>query len=260
MDLGLTGKRALVTGGYRGTGAGIARVLADEGATVLVHGFEEGQSDELVGEIEARGGSVESLVADFRVDAEAGGVAPGSIGDVDILVNNYGAPRSSSWDDIANWTDEWEANVLASVRATQACLPAMRERGWGRVIFLGTVGSRQPGARNPGYYAAKSGLHSLVRTLAMECRGTGVTANLVSPGIIATAEVREAFTRRAARAGVEGDWSAVEAWATEHAWPNLTERIPEPADIGAMVAFVASEAAWHVNGADLAIDGGAIDA
>lgn len=258
MDLGLTGKRALVTGSYRGTGAGIARTLADEGATVIVHGFEDGQPDAVAAEIEATGGSVETLVADFRVDEEDGGVAP--IEGIDILVNNYGAPRGSSWDAIDDWAEEWNTNVLASVRATQACLPSMRERGWGRVIFLGTTGTRKPGTRNPGYYAAKSGVHTLVRTLAMECRGSGVTANLVSPGIIATDEVRDAMTRRAARAGVEGDWPAVEAWAVEHAWPNLTERIPDPADIGRFVAFVASEAAWHINGADLAIDGGAVDA
>ena len=260
MDLGLAGKRALVTGSYRGTGAGIARVLAAEGATVVVHGFEEGQPDEVAAEIAAAGGSAATSIADFRIDGGAGGVAAGGIGDVDILVNNYGAPVGSSWGEIDRWADEWNTNVTASVRATQACLPSMRERGWGRVIFLGTVGTQRPGARNPGYYAAKSGLHTLVRTLAMECRGTGVTANLVSPGMIATTEVRERMTRRAALAGVEGDWSAVEAWAAAHAFPNLTDRIPEPEDIGRFVAFVASEASWHVNGADLAIDGGAIDA
>ncbi len=260
MDLGLAGKRALVTGSYRGTGAGIARVLADEGATVVVHGFEEGHPDAVAGEIAAAGGSAETLVADFRTDSGAAAAAAGAIGDVDILVNNSGAPVGSSWDEIDKWADEWNTNVMASVRATQVFLPSMRERGWGRVIFLGTVGAQRPGARNPGYYAAKSGLHTLVRTLAMECRGTGVTANLVSPGMIATAEVREMMTRRAARAGVEGEWSAVEAWTAAHAWPNLTERIPDPEDIGRFVAFVASDAAWHINGADLPIDGGALDA
>ena len=259
MDLGLAGRRALITGSYRGTGAGIARVLADEGATVVVHGFDDGQPDAVANEIAAAGGTVETLVADFRTD-EGAAAALGAVGHVDVLVNNYGAPVGSSWTEIDRWADEWNTNVVASVRATQACLRSMRERGWGRVIFLGTTGTRQPGVRNPGYYAAKSGLHTLVRTLAMECRGTGVTANLVSPGMIATAEVREMMTRRAARAGVDGDWAAVEAWASEHAWPNLTERIPDPEDIGRFVAFVASDAAWHVNGADLPIDGGAPDA
>ncbi len=258
MDLGLQGKRALVTGSYRGTGAGIAEVLAAEGATVVIHGFEDGQPDAVAAAIEATGASVETLVADFRHDE--GAEAVGALADVDIVVNNYGSPSGSSWSDIGSWTDEWNANVLASVRATQACLPSMRERGWGRVVFVGTTGAKKPGTHSPGYYAAKSGLHTLVRTLAMECRGTGVTANLVSPGMIATAEVRDMMTRRATKRGVDADWSAVEAWAAEHAWPNLTDRIPDPADIGRLVAFVASEAAWHVNGADLAIDGGALDA
>ena len=94
----------------------------------------------------------------------------------------------------------------------------------------------------------------------MELRGTGVTANLVSPGMIATDEVRDMILRRAARAGHGDSWDDAQRWALEHSMPNLTERIPEPEDIGRMVAFVASQAAWHINGADLAIDGGARDA
>ncbi len=101
---------------------------------------------------------------------------------------------------------------------------------------------------------------SPVRTLTMECSGIGVTANLVSPGMIATDEVREMVMRRAARDGQGDTWAQAERWALDNSMPNLTERIPAPEDIGRVVAFVASEAAWHVNGADLAVDGGARDA
>lgn len=258
MDLHLRGRTALVTGSYRGTGRGIAHVLAGEGAHVLVHGFEAGQSEPVVDEIIAAGGSAEAVVADINTD-DIGDLAA-SAASVDVLVNNYGTPVGSSWHSVDKWTDEWNTNVLSGVRVTQLCVPEMRARGWGRVIFIGTIGTQRPGGRNPGYYGAKTALPTLVRTLAMDLRGTGVTANLVSPGMIATTEVRDMLTRRAARDGVEGSWSDVEAWALANSMPNLTERIPEPEDIGRVVAFVASEAAWHVNGADISVDGGAIDA
>jgi len=259
MDLGLEGRRVLITGSYRGTGAGIAAVMATEGAEVVVHGFEAGQPDEVVAAITANGGSATGVVADIANDGGID-VLSSVAGDVDVLVNNYGAPQGSDWHSMDKWDDAWEHNVMIGARVAQACMPAMRERGWGRIVFLGTVGTERPSARNPAYYSAKTALPVVVRTLAMDLRGTGVTANLVSPGMIATTEVQAMIARWAARDGVEGDWPVVERWALDNSFPNLTERIPEPVDIGRIVAFVASEAAWHLNGANIAVDGGAIDA
>ena len=255
MDLELAGRTALVTGSYRGTGRGIARVLASEGAHVLVHGFEPGQPDVAVAEIAAVGGSAEGVVADITADAGAESLRDAA-SSVDILVNNYGAPGGSSWSSMDEWAEEWNVNVLAAVRVTQLCMAQMQDRGWGRIVFLGTVGVRQPGRRNAGYYGAKTALPTLVKTLAMEVAGSGVTANLVSPGMIATDEVRSMIMRRAEREGRGGSWEEAESWAVEHSMPNLTARIPDPDDIGRVVAFVASGAAWHINGADLPVDGG----
>lgn len=259
MDLGLAGRTALVTGSYRGTGAGIAAVLAAEGAHVVIHGFEPGQPDATVHAITEAGGSAEGAVADIATDDGVAALADVAAA-VDICVANYGSPVGSSWSSMDDWAAEWNTNVLTGVRVAQLCLPGMRDRGWGRVVVLGTLGSRKPGTHSPGYYAAKSGLHTLVRTLAMELRGTGVTANLVSPGMIATSEVRDMLTRRAAKRGVDGGWAEVERWGLDHAMPNLTDRLPDPEDIGKVVAFIASDAAWHLNGADIAVDGGALDA
>lgn len=257
MDLGLSGRRALVTGSHRGTGAAIAAVLAEEGAHVLVHGFEPGQGDEVAAGIVERGGVATVVTGDLRTD-EGVSALTGDLGPVDVLINNYGAPMGSNWESMDLWAEEWNVNILTGVRVAQSLVPAMTERGWGRIVFLGTVGSRRPGVTNPGYYGAKSGLHGVVRSLAQSLRGTGVTCNVVSPGMIATAEIREMVLRRAARDG--DSWEQAERWALQHTMRNLTERLAEPSDIARVVAFVASEAAWHVNGADLAVDGGALDA
>lgn len=259
MDLGLTAKRALVTGSHRGTGAAIAAALAHEGAHVIVHGFEPGQADAVVAEIVDAGGVARPVSGDLSTDAGAASLAEELAG-VDVLVNNYGAPMGSDWTSMDRWAEEWNTNILTGVRATQLASAAMAGRGWGRIVFLGTVGSRRPGVTNPGYYGAKAGLHGVVRSLAQSLRGTGVTCNLVSPGMIATAEIREMVLRRAARDGEGDSWEQAERWALRHTMRNLNERMAEPADIARVVAFVASEVAWHINGADIAVDGGTLDA
>lgn len=255
MDLGLSGRTALVTGSYRGTGSAIATVLAQEGAHVLVHGFEAGQPDAVVDQLVAGGHSAAAVIGDIATDEGADALVA-QAGSIDVLVNNYGAPGGSNWQSMDTWVDEWNINVLTGVRMVQRCSPSMREQGWGRIIFLGTVGIHQPSNRNAGYYAAKTALPTLIRSLAMELRGTGVTSNLVSPGMIATTEVQQMIMRRAARHDRGDTWEDAQRWALDESMPNLTERIPAPEDIARVVAFIASEAAWHVNGSDIPVDGG----
>jgi NAD(P)-dependent dehydrogenase (short-subunit alcohol dehydrogenase family) len=264
MDLGLAGRTALVTGSHRGTGAGIARVLAREGATVVVHGLEPGQADAVAREIEAEGGRVYTASGDVRTGEGARAAAEEALevaGSVDVLVNNYGAAAGGGWLDgsDADWLDMVETNVLSGARMVRHLVPAMVERGWGRVVFVGTVGSRRPRPRMPGYYAAKAGLPNMVVGLAQELAGSGVTVNCVSPGLVATAEVRAGLERRAAREGWGGDWAEIERRAAREVMPNPSGRIGTPEEVGALVAFLCGERAGYVNGADLRIDGGAAD-
>jgi 3-oxoacyl-[acyl-carrier protein] reductase len=261
MDLGLNGKVALVTGSYRGTGAGIARVLAGEGATVLVHGLEPGQADATLASITAAGGRAHAVTGDIRS-------APGSerlvaevraLADrVDIVVNNYGVAEGTDWttSDTASWHGSYDVNVVSAVRVTQAFLPDMRAAGWGRVVLVSTVGATRPGDGIPEYYAAKGALPSLAVSLAKHVAGTGITVNCVSPGVIATPEIVERFTERARRDGVPTDWPSVERRILER-MDNPTRRVPTPEDVGRFVAFVVGEPAWHLNGAHLRFDGGA---
>ena len=265
MDLGLTGKVALVTGSWRGTGAGIARVLAGEGATVLVHGHAAGQADAVVAEIVDRGHDARAVVGDLHTEAGTAElvaavrtIVPG----VDVVVNNYGMPEGGTWDesDTTSWHHSYDVNVVSAVRVTQAFLPDMRAKGWGRVVFVSTVGATRPGDRIPEYYAAKGALPSVAVSLAKHLGGTGITVNCVSPGIIATPEVVESFTARAAKAGRPTDWPSVERMILETSFANPSGRVARPEDIGRAVAFVVSEPAWHLDGAHLRFDGGAADA
>ena len=259
MDLGISGKSALVTGSYRGTGAGIAACLADEGVKVWVHGFEHGDTEQVVREINDRGGAAESLEVDLFTMNGLDALKE-TVDHVDILVNNFGKPASSSWDSIENWALEWEQNVLLGVKVTQLLVDGMKAKEWGRVIFVGTVGVDRPRNHSPGYYGAKASLHAIVRTLAMDLRGTGVTANMFNPGMIATAEVKEMLTNAAEKRSLSTDWESVESWASTEYFPNLTSRIATPEDIGRVVSFLASEQAWYINGASIAVDGGSVDA
>lgn len=265
MDLGLAGRIALVTGSWRGTGAGIARVLASEGATVLVHSFEPGAGSDVVASITGAGGRACEVAGDLRTDEGALSLRNSveMVADrVDILIHNYGVADGSDWSSSTadSWHSSYDTNVVTAVRATNVFLDGMVSNGWGRVVFISTVGATRPGDRLPEYYAAKAALPSITVTLSKHLAHTGVTVNCVSPGLIATAEMIERFTDRARRSGRATDWRSVEQHLLESGVTNPSGRIPFPEDVGRFVTFVVSEPMWHLNGAHLRFDGGASDA
>jgi 3-oxoacyl-[acyl-carrier protein] reductase len=263
MDLGLRGRTALVTASYRGTGRGIARVLAAEGASVVVHGFEAAPAEAVAAELRAAGGDARAVAGDLLSDA---GVAAmmAEVGPVDILVANYGVAEGGSWfgeaTDEKAWFDSYNRNVLSAVRVVRAAVGPMRAAGWGRVVLVGTVGSVRPGTRQPQYYTAKGALPAMTVSLAKELGGTGITVNLVSPGIIATDEVRQRFTDRAERLGRPTDWASVQQLIFEEFMDLPTRRVPDPEDVGRVVAFLAGDTGACISGANYHVDGGAADA
>ncbi len=252
MDLKLKGKRVLVTGSSRGTGNVIAGRFLEEGAEVIVHGLASGQAEAAV---EALGGGI-PFTSDLTDDACRAELetllAPAP---VDILVNNYGTTTPGSWGDgdPGPWQQAFEQNLMSAVRCAEAVLPAMRARGAGRIINLGTVGSTRPNARMPHYYAAKGALATMNASLALEVAGTGIRVNLVSPGLIATPEVMSAAIARSRKRGGSEDWETVEA---EMARDVPIGRIARREEVADLVLFLASDRADAIHGQNIRIDGG----
>jgi len=263
MNLELEHKRVLVTGSHRGTGEATARAFAAEGACVFVHGFEPGQAEPVAASIVAAGGVAHAVSGDITTEAGADAIAAALAPGIDVLVNNYGVAAGGTWSDPGdgNWIEMYERNVMSGVRMARRLVPAMRERGWGRVIFVGTVGSVRPRAVMPGYYAAKAALPAVVLSLAKELAGTGITVNCVSPGVLATAEVEAHFRARAARKGWGEDWSEIEkrAIAETMGSGSPASRFGLPDEVAATVVYLASRQAAYINAVDLRVDGGAAD-
>jgi NAD(P)-dependent dehydrogenase (short-subunit alcohol dehydrogenase family) len=265
MELGLSGKRALITGSNRGTGASIATQLAREGATVFVHGLAPETGQELLAqELSSAGLRAHAVSGDIRNDAGADLLArelAQHAQGVDILVNNYGAPASGNWHDATpdQWVEVYQQNVLSAVRTIDRLVPGMRARGWGRVIQLATIGALRPNKRMPHYYASKAALANLTASLVKELAGSGVTVNTLSPGLIHTPEVEASFRALAARHGWGDDWAEIERRGVERLMPNPCARMARREEVADLVAFIASERASYLNGAHLRLDGGATD-
>lgn len=263
MDLGLSGRRVLVTGSWRGTGAGIAEFLAREGARVLVHGLQPGQNEAVCARLLADSLDVTGVTGDITTDRGAEQLIDechAHSDGVDVLINNYGVAEGGDWASTPteDWVGIYQKNVLSGVRLVHGFSPGMREQGIGRIIFVGTVGSLRPNSRMPHYYASKAVLPNLCVSLARELRESGITVNVVSPGVIATAEVKAALRGRAQKRGWGDDDQAL-ARAAAELFESPLGRIAEIEEVAAVVAFVASAHASYINGANIRVDGGASD-
>jgi 3-oxoacyl-[acyl-carrier protein] reductase len=193
MDLQLNDKRALVTGSTSGIGAEIARMLAQEGVKVVVHGRNRDRAQAVIDEIKAKGGQAAAL-GDLMIADGAQAVinaAEQAFGGIDILVSNAGGSDSDSaspWFEasVEEWAASYRQNTLPAVQLAQAFVPAMRERGWGRVIQISSRNAIQAYAEFGPYGAAKAAVNNLTLSLSKALAGTGVTSNGIMPGLIAT--------------------------------------------------------------------------
>lgn len=274
MDLELKGKRALITGSSSGIGAGIARVLAGEGAKVIVHGRDEEKTRAVARQLIQAGADVGMVIGELDREDVCASLAKRALaifGGVDILVNNAGGMASSSrldkhtetfnrswletpWGD---WRWTYEQNVGAAVRLIQALAPGMIERGWGRIINISSASATQTEPDLADYQPAKAAMTNMTTGLAKSLGGTGITVNTVSPGTIATEGVRNGFVRWAGQLGwPTDDWTEIERRFTTELIPQPIRHFGRAEDIGRMVAFLASPQASYMTGGNYRVDGG----
>jgi len=259
MDLKLAGKRALVTGSSSGIGAGIARMLAAEGCAVVVHGRDRARAEAIAAEIEAAAVAIGDLATDAGADAVAG-VA----GEIDILVNNAGGAAGTSamtWTEVpeAAWIETYQQNAVAAARMIRRMLPAMKAKGWGRIINIASAAGTQPIAFGPDYGAAKGAVLNMTSSLTKSLGDCGVTVNSLSPGAILTPAV-EAWLGHLKTTMGWGDISLEEAEArmTREIVPIPIGRVGRVEDIAHAVCMIASPGAGFITGANVRVDGGQV--
>lgn len=252
MDLGLKGRRAVVTGASRGIGRAIASALAAEGADVIAAARNAEKLQQLA--LQPGAGTITGHVADMSKAADIQALA-GELEKADILVFNTGGPPFGTAAEITDtaWTTQFEAMFLSAIRLTRLALPGMRARKYGRIMLVVSSGVIQPIANLALSNALRSGLVGWAKTLASEVAADGITVNCLAPGRIATDRVVEFDRARAKREGTS------EEQAKKASIVNIPAgRYGEADEFAAMAAFLASPKASYMTGSIIRIDGGMI--
>ena len=242
MELGLLGRRALVTGASSGLGLACAQALAAEGASVVV---SSRSADRLASAAATMAGAT-PIVADVSSPAEVERLiadAESALGGIDILVANAGGPPPGDFasTDLDQYEPALRLNLLSTVAMCKAIVPTMQRQGWGRVVAITSISVREPIGRLILSNTARAGLTGFLKTLAREVAGDGVTVNSLQPGLHATDRLHSVYgddlsdVAAGIPAGVVGD----------------------PADFGRIAAFLCSDSARFVTGAAIPVDGGA---
>ena len=245
----LKGKRALVTGSTSGIGLAIARALAGAGAQVVLNGF--GDAGEIAGlckELDAThsGADLTDVAKIEAMMAEAG--------EIDVLVNNAGMQHVAPVEDfpVEKWDTIIALNLTAAFHTTRLAAPAMKRKGWGRIINTASAHSKVASPFKSAYNSAKHGLDGLTKTVALELAEFGVTANCISPGYVWTPLVENQIPDTMAARGMTREQVINDVLLVKQA----TKKFVQPDEIGALAVFLCRDEAQNVNGANWSVDGG----
>jgi 3-oxoacyl-[acyl-carrier protein] reductase len=256
MDLGLHGKRCVVTGASRGIGRATAELLAAEGARLLLVGRDR---DALAA---AAPPGAELLAADVT-EPDAGerivAACVERLGGIDVLVNNAGTSFVKPLDELSDedWDGQWQLNVRGPERLMHAAAPLMAEQGWGRIVNVVSTSGKRPSLRNAAYSVTKAAQLSLSRAYADAWAARGVLVNAVAPGLTASElwTGKGGLADQTVAAGRAEDRGAAMAEAAANV---PLRRFAEPGEIASVVVFLCSERASDVVGAAWSVDGGAV--
>lgn len=262
MNLGIEGKACVVTGASRGIGHDVSKRLAEAGASVLLVARGAGELGEAADECRAAGGAVETLALDVTAPDAAERILSACeerFGALDVVVNNAGVakwrPKAEIPDE--DWQAAWDLYVMAPMRLMRAAVPAMSDRGWGRVVNVSSTAGKRPSASMAEYSVAKAAQLSLSKTFADAHAKDGVLINAVCPGPTASEMWMEDGGLLDQSRELSGAGSREEALANAGASRPIG-RLAEPAEVGAVIAFLCSEQASYVSGVAWGVDGGTV--
>jgi 3-oxoacyl-[acyl-carrier protein] reductase len=256
MDLGLRDRVCVVTGSTAGIGLETARLLAAEGARVVV----TGRDSERVEEARQDAGAELGVVADLAEPGAAAELiaATGELGAVGCLVNNVGIAYQTGFDELSDeqWDEMWQLNVMSAVRIIRAALPAMLERGSGSIVNVSSTAGKRPSTGMPNYSVTKAALLFLSRLVADLYAKKGIRCNAVTPGPTATGAWLDEgglADQQARRSG-----KSREAVLESVAGGRPLGRLAEAEEIASVIAFLCSDRASYVTGAAWSADGGTV--
>lgn len=257
MDLGLRDRVCVVTGSTGGIGLAAARLLAAEGARLVVVGRDAGRVDVARTESGAALGIVCDLAEPGAPEALVAEVSE-SIGPVDCLVNNVGVAYQIGFEDLADshWDEMWQLNVMSFVRSIRAVVPSMKERGSGAIVNVSSTAGKRPSTSMPNYSVTKAAVLSLSRLVADLYAAAGIRCNAVTPGPTATDAWLGAgglADQQAERTGKTRE-EVLEAVGAG----RPLGRLAEPEEIANVIAFLCSDRASYVTGAAWSADGGTV--
>jgi 3-oxoacyl-[acyl-carrier protein] reductase len=259
VNLEIAGRSALVLAASKGLGRATAHALAAEGVRVMIGSRDGARLQQTARELrDATGGDVRSVAVDVTYPAQcahAFDATTSAFGDLDILVNNAGGPPFGPFESFTEeqWQKALEMNLLSTVRFCRMALGGMKERRWGRIVNILSLGTKSVLPGSVLSTGARLGVIGMAKLLSDEVASFGVTVNNVAPGIILTDRVRQTSLKQRLDRGM-GEKAAIEDLAQ-----NIpARRVGQPEELGALVAFLASNRAAYITGSTIAVDGGAI--